>query len=218
MSEKLVWVDTESGGLTPGRHALLQVAMIVEIDGKIVGEHDWRMCPPLGREVTDEALAVNGMTRQGLLDLPRPNEVKGEIDFFLSHFVDKYDRSDKLTIAGYNVAAFDIPFLRDYWELCDDKYFGSWFTNYPLDVMQACCILRHYRLLHMDRLGNLKLATVCEDFDVRLDTAHDALADIRATRELWGKIVDNSRALLKEGVIEGTPAAAPGTPARDGRG
>ncbi len=31
---------------------------------------------------------------------------------------------------------------------------------------------------------NLKLGTVCKSFDVSLDNAHNALADIKATREL----------------------------------
>jgi len=208
--KKVLWVDTETGGVVPGKHALLQVAVLVEIDGQVVAEHDWTMRPPLGREVTDEALAVNGITRAGLVDRPSADDVKPEIDRFLGRYVNKYDREDKFTIAGYNVAAFDVPFLRDYWTLCGDKYFGSWFTNYPVDVMAACCMLRHYELLGTHELPNLKLATVCGAFGVALGAAHDALADILATRELWEVLVQQLR--------KSAPAATPVAPARDGRG
>jgi len=49
--------------------------------------------------------------------------------------VDKFDKKDKLHLAGYNIGGFDIPFLRTFFLQNNDKYFGSWFWSDSLDVM-----------------------------------------------------------------------------------
>jgi DNA polymerase-3 subunit epsilon len=57
------------------------------------------------------------------------------------------------------------------------------------------CTLELSRALDPDRERSHRLADVCERYDVRLDQAHDALADARATAHLLPHLLAASGAL-----------------------
>lgn len=42
---KILWIDTETTGLDPDKHGIIQLAMIVDIDGQIKGKEIFTMCP-----------------------------------------------------------------------------------------------------------------------------------------------------------------------------
>ena len=99
----------------------------------------------------------------------------------LSQYVDRYDHDDKFVPVGFKVD-FDSDFLRETWFAVGDKYGpGSYIFNCSWDIradvakMICRCGLR---------LPNYKLSTICEHFGISLKGAHDALVDIKGTREL----------------------------------
>ena len=94
-----------------------------------------------------------------------------------------YDRDDKFIAAGFNVN-FDLDFLRETWFATGGKYGpGSWIFNCPIDVRTTVAEAIGWDKL---RLPNFKLGTVCEYYGVELgEDAHDAMADIEATRKLY---------------------------------
>lgn len=61
-----------------------------------------------------------------------------------------------------------------------DVYFGSWFNYKTIDPLSLLHILDGIGSISLE---NYKLETVCKHYDIPLD-AHDALNDIKATREL----------------------------------
>ena len=194
---KLAFIDVETTGLDPQRHALWSLGCILEVDGEEVDRFSLKCQPHEGREVEPEALAVGKITEQELMGLPSPYAAREEFESHLRRFVDRYDRQDKFFFVAYN-APFDYQFVRSWWEECGDPYYGSWFWHPPLDVMGlAALVLIEERPL----LKNFKLETVCGHLGVELTQAHDALADIEATRRLWHKLEERKYQLSKESVL-----------------
>lgn len=184
MDKKCLWFDTETTGLDPVRHDIIQLAGMVEINGRIVNEFNYMMQPFRWDNLTQEALNVNGRTIEEIKTYPSPQSVYSEFMDLLSEYVDKFDRNDKYYQAGYNVR-FDIEFLSNWFKKNGDKYYGSWFNGRYIDPLQSF-YLRDY--LGKISLDNYKLATVAGHYGILLD-AHDALADIKATRDLFMAMV-----------------------------
>lgn len=74
--------------------------------------------------------------------------------------------------------------MRSSFEKSGDKYFGSWFFWPTIDVRHEVA----KQILDGCRLRNYKLETVCGHYDIKIDS-HDALSDIKATRELYYKLI-----------------------------
>lgn len=187
ISRKTLYHDTETTGTDPAYHGMIQLACLVDVDGEVIDENNWHIKPFKGDLLNKEAAEVTGISREDLDGFSEPEDVYREIVGFFSKHVDKYDRTDKFYPAGYNVR-FDMGFLKRFFEKNGDKYFGSWFNGKYIDPLP--------RLHWMDWSGKIslpdyKLVTVCNQFGIELgDSAHDALADIRATRKLVLKLLN----------------------------
>jgi DNA polymerase III subunit epsilon len=179
---KVCYLDVETTGTDPKVHGIHQIAMILSEQGRDCEELSYR--PRLyGTEmIVPEALAVSGVTLDEISSVERPPaiEILAAIKRDLERWVDKFDTNDKFTVVAYN-ARFDMEFLKAFFERGGEKYFGSYFNWQMVDPLQLCYWLKYVGIID---LPNYKLATVCEHFGVKLEQAHDAMADIRATAEL----------------------------------
>jgi DNA polymerase-3 subunit epsilon len=130
--------------------------------------------------IDDEALAVHGYTREDIATFRDAPNAMVLFQSYLSHHVNKFDKKDKLILAGYNIS-FDKDRLRDFFTKQGDKFFGSWFFWPTIDVTS---LLAEYMVYSGVQLENYKLGTVCKHFGIEIN-AHDALSDILATRDLY---------------------------------
>lgn len=180
--KKICFVDMETSGLYPNKHAVIQIACIVEINGKVVEEFNSLVTPHDSAEVDDKSLEINKITREMLEDAPTPAEVKLELETLFEKYVNKYDKKDKMFFAAYN-SGFDWQFFRKFWLNQGDKYFGSWFWTTPIDIMTIATI----RLLKERKdMDNMKLQSVLDMFGLVSDgEAHDALIDIQMARAVY---------------------------------
>lgn len=192
MSKKIVWLDCETTGLDKDKNGIITLAAMMEIDGKVVDSQTFSMNPE-GRTLEDGALQVNGFTREQVAALPHWHLVKREFCVWLGKFVNKFDKEDKARAAGYNIITFDLGFIESWFLECGDQYLYSYFDRFPLDVYRLVPMLEWAGL---KGLANRKLGTVCAAMGVKLEDAHEAMADVEATRELAGKI----RAILQGGL------------------
>lgn len=178
---KRAWLDLETTGLDPNKHAIHQLALLVD-DGSSIHEFSCRIQPHENAVVDPRALEA---TETEFSDLARgepPASIHQQLKSFLNQFVNPRDRCDKLVLFGYNVR-FDEDFLRAFFRRQNDNFFGSWFWT------PAVCVMT----LAMERLQsirptlpNFKLSTVYGHvIGAPLVNAHDALADITATKELY---------------------------------
>ncbi len=184
--KKILWIDTETTGLEPGRHGIIQVAGHVEIDGVIIDSFKFHMRPLIGTAIEQEALDVHGYSIDQIENFPDPIIVKIQLTEIFDRHVNKFDRGDKFIIAGMRTD-FDFNMMKVFWEKMGDKYFGSYVDfSTKIDLLPLINILRAMNIIELE---NAKLETISKYFGVEIQ-AHDALSDITATREVFYKVVN----------------------------
>lgn len=181
---KLLFFDLETTGTNPARHGIHQISGQVVIDGDVKEAFDFRVQPNPKAVIEDEALKVAGVTREQVLAYPPMTEVYRAFVAMLGKHVDKYDRKDKFFLAGYNNAAFDNQFLREFFMQNVDNYFGSWFWSNSVDVM---VLASQYLLDRRAEMENFKLSTVAKFLNIMVedDSLHDAQYDIELTKKIY---------------------------------
>lgn len=182
---KVLWVDTETTGLSAYKNGVIQISGIVELDGFIVDEFDITTNVFPGDAIEQKALDVNRRTKEEIFDFQPAQTAYKQFSTLLSKYVNKFDKNDKFLLAGYNVG-FDADMLLNWFRKAGDKYFYSYFLGGKLDVLSIAMMYCH---LHHVNLPNHKLETVATHFGISADF-HDAMDDIRATRDLYYKITN----------------------------
>ena len=111
---KICYIDTETTGTSYNRNGLIQIAgMIYYItDNKYEKKREFNF--KLGTfeddVVEDEALKINGVTREEILAYPDPTKVYKELSGIFGEYCDKYNKEDKMFFVGYN-SRFDYDFI-----------------------------------------------------------------------------------------------------------
>lgn len=184
---KVIYIDTETTGLEPKEHGIIQIAGFVEIDGQRVEDFNFR-CNILPNDViSDKALEINHKTREEIAAFQDPYLTKDLFTAMMKKYVNPYDREDKFIMGGYNVK-FDIDFLKAWFAKMGDKYYNSWFDYHAMDVYPiAVCALRNDP--KTATLKDYKLVTVAAALGIPVTDAHDAMVDINMTKLVMDKIV-----------------------------
>lgn len=159
---KYCFIDLETTGLDPVKHGVIQIAGIIPESDSESTEFDLEVRPHEMKLVEPDALQVNKRTKDEIADFRSPMDVHVDLCDLFGSRVDKFDPQDKMFFLGYNVR-FDYDFLWQWFLECGDKYFGSWFWNPPIDVMQAAIIHLQDRRAQME---NFKLVTVAKELGI----------------------------------------------------
>ncbi len=184
--QKIAYIDSETTGSDSLQNDILTLSIIIEIDGKIVDKLNVEMQPFNYQSITDEALRINGMTIEQIKKFPSPNEAHKKIVALFEKYINRFDKTDKLIPAGYNVS-FDVDFLFKLFQKCGDPYCGSYIDYHKLDV--ASLVLFFKIRGYLPDLEGYKLVDVCKALNIELD-AHKAEDDILATRKVYYKLMD----------------------------
>ena len=188
---KLLFFDLETTGTYPGKHGIHQMSGMIVIDGEIKEKFDFKVRPNPQAEILDEALEVAGVTRDQILAYPPMGEVYHQfVDGILAKYVDRYNKTDKFFLVGYNNASFDNQFLRGFFLQNGDKYFGSWFWANCIDVMVMATPYLADRRAQME---NFKQGTVAKTLGIAIDDSklHDALYDIEVCKAIFDIVTPN---------------------------
>lgn len=189
---KLLFFDLETTGVNPGKNGIHQISGMIEIDGVEQERFDFKVQPNPKAIIEQEALDVAGVTLEEVQAYPPMGEVYNSFVSMLSKYVNKYDKTDKFFLVGYNNAAFDNQFLRGFFLQNGDNYFGSWFWANSIDVM---VLASHHLAPRRHEMANFKLGTVAKFMGVDVDneSLHDAFYDIYLTREVYKLIANNDQ-------------------------
>ena len=185
---KIIFIDTETGGVNTEKSALIQLSGIIEVDGTEKEKFNFYIKPFENSEVNEKALEVQGRT---LEELGTEKYIDESIIYkkfleILDKYIDKYDKDDKFIVAGYNVK-FDIDILKALFERNNNKFLFSYFNSSMLDPLYSVRLLQVAGMLPV--LENNKLETWCKYFNIELK-AHDSLQDITATKKLIEKLIE----------------------------
>ncbi len=101
----MIVVDVETTGVNPEKHSIVSIGAVdfLEPEYQFYGES----LPWEGAEITDEALAINGFTREQLKD---PN--MQSLALLIENFIKWSWQVEDRTLAGEN-PTFDMGFLKD---------------------------------------------------------------------------------------------------------
>lgn len=185
---KIIFIDTETGGVNADFSALIQLSGIIEVNGVEKEKFNFYIKPFENSEVNEKALEVQGRT---LEELGTEKYIDESIIYkkfleILDKYIDKYDKNDKFIVAGYNVK-FDIDILKALFERNNNKFLFSYFNSSMLDPLYSVRLLQVAGMLPV--LENNKLETWCKYFNIELK-AHDSLQDITATKKLIEKLIE----------------------------
>lgn len=185
-NKTLFFFDTETSGLMPDRHGILQIAWIIEKNGAVLRERVMDVKPGV-IDLNLNALAVNNFTLERMMVARDAQVVLEELRNDVKLAV---GGGPALTPCGHNVK-FDIDFLHALARGCN----ATWWLNFgqndylnlkkPLCTVAMCHWLDYAGVLS---LPDYKLTTCCKGLDIELVGAHDALQDVRATRQLFHKL------------------------------
>lgn len=189
MSIIKIFYDVETTGENPNKHSLHQVAGIVEIDEQVQERFNIYSRPHPRAILDPEALRVCNVTPERLQGYPDMKDAKNQFCRVLANYINKYDKNSKAYLVGFNNRGFDDKFLRMWFTLCDDPYFGSWFWA---DTRDTLVLASEYLESRRTSMPNFQLHTVAETLGLEIDQTklHDALYDVELTREVY-RIVTN---------------------------
>ena len=194
---RFLWLDTETTGLEVSDSAAFELAFILVDSGNVICERCFFL-NPLSETIKyhEEAGKVHGYSEQDIKSFSPESEQVPKIANFLTEARElwKHDgsKSEKLVIAGYNVG-FDIGHLKALLERNGYK-FEDYFSDIVADVYGQ--VKKAGMQKALPYLPDRKLGTVAKHLGVNLENAHDALADIKATRDVAGKLYKLGVALL----------------------
>lgn len=194
---RFLWLDTETTGIEVTNSAAFEVAMILIDNGSFICERCFFL-NPLSETINyhEEAGKVHGYSEADIKSFPTESEQVPKIARFLTDarelFQKDGSKTEKLVIAGYNVG-FDIKHIKALLERNGFK-FEDYFSNTVADVFEQ--VKRAGMQKALPYLPDRKLGTVAKHLGVNLENVHDALADIKATRDVATKLHQMGVSLL----------------------
>lgn len=193
---KKLFYDLETTGLDKDINGIHQISGCIEMNDKVMEYFNFKVQPKEGAVYDAKALEVGNVTEEQLKSYESMDSVYNKLIKLMSKYVNRFNRTDKFFLVGYNNASFDNPFLRQWFEDNKDVYFGSWFWSHPLDVM---VLATEYLLEERATMENFKLKTVAARLGLVIaeEKLHDAVYDIELTRSIY-RIVTNKISAKKQ--------------------
>lgn len=186
---RFMWLDTETTGIETTDSSAFELAFILVDNGNVICERCFFL-NPLSETIKyhEEAGKIHGYTEKDIMSFPPEKEQVQKIAEFLKNAVELFkpdgSKKEKLVIAGYNVN-FDIKHLKALLARNGFNY-DDYFVSNIADVFEQVKKAGIQKALPY--LPDRKLGTVAKHLGVNLENAHDALADIKATREVAYKL------------------------------
>lgn len=195
--QKTIWVDVETSGTYEKIHAITEVAIIYEENGILIDTFHEYVFPYHGTQYDPKALEMTNMPLEKIITHTPENIVYDKCLAFFNKYVDPFGWNDKVNFRGYNTQ-FDIKFMNEFFKRSGNEFFhksktndGSWYgyvDYYDVDTYALVKNLDAEGLRPITK--NKKLKFVCESEGIDLTNAHNALADITATRDLHKLLVE----------------------------
>jgi len=190
---KLCFIDVETTGLDAKKNGVIQIAGEI-IFGQnavytVIETFNFTVQPFVFDEITAEALTVNKKTVKEIFTYNEPKIVFNEMMAILNRYVVRNNQNDKFFFVGFN-AKFDADFMREWFVKNQSRYFGSYFYQPALDVLQLALFnLKDERV----SMPNFKLGTVANHLNIIAEgNLHDARTDILLTKRIYFHFTDHN--------------------------
>ncbi len=182
---KILYLDCETTGLNPVLNNIIQVAGMIEIDGEVKEEFDFKCQPFSYANISAEAIKINGISIEEMKTYPEPKGVQKKVEIIFDKYIDKYNKLDKFIPAGHKIG-FDVDFLTAFFKKAGNSYCRSYIDYHELDNVPLLMTLQIIGKAHFD---SFKLENVSKQWGIEI-ASHNALSDMRAARKVLQKILE----------------------------
>jgi len=186
---RLLFIDTETGGTNPQKHSLLSIGLAVwEKNKGILGSNEYFIKHDK-YVITKEAQKINQFDEEKHNKESKIGKiVVSEINSFIAnYFLPNY----LVPLAGHNIQ-FDINFIKKFYQGLGVS-FNKIYSHRALDTYSILRYLFYTGKIDKDISSSSKAFTY---FNVKVSHRHSALCDVLATVELFEKMLE----LTKNGV------------------
>ena len=190
--KKLLFLDTETSGLTP-KHGVIQIASYIDgvnsiDDIELIKKFDFTCNIYPEDEVSQEALNKTRKTREEIASYRNPSLVFNDFNEIVQNH---RTFRNNLTLVGYNTR-FDYDMMGAWYDKGsplnsrnNPQY--KFFHLIGSDWIDVQTMIVDLFLWNKIKLDNIKLETIAPYFKIP-HKAHDAYSDIEVTREIFYRI------------------------------
>lgn len=179
-----LFYDLETTGLDERIHSIHQIAGMFEVDGKIVETFNFKVAPHPKAQIDPQALSTCKVTEEQIRAYPSMQEVYKQFVGMLKKYCNRFDKTDKIWLVGFNNRKFDDIFLSAWFKQNGDEFFPAWFWPDSLDVL----VLASQHLIHVrSQMPSFKLKRVAMTLQIPVDESklHDGLYDVGLTYQIY---------------------------------
>lgn len=180
---RFAFVDTETGGIIPGKHSLLSIGVVIwDLEDGIIDKREFYV-KSKRYIVTKEAQRINKFDRKSHNEVAE--EPKIVIEKLLSFLYNYFPDDTFIPLAGHNVQ-FDINFLKDFFKK-NNRSYNQYFSHRSIDTYSV------YKTLVLSQILSDNINSSHDAFsyfNIKVDNRHNALSDCIATVELYEKMID----------------------------
>lgn len=181
-ADKILFIDTETGGIDPASHSLLSLALVLWKELEVRASIEILVNDGV-LNVTEKALEINGIN----LDEHRKKAVSPATALVMVHqFLDTHFPGDeKIILGGHNIT-FDVNFLNAFFTRGGHD-FQRRFSHRFVDTSAI--------LFYLYLTGKIKRKlTASQDafdyFGITIQGRHTAMGDALATAQLFSKLIN----------------------------
>ncbi len=177
----LAFIDLETTGFDPNKQEIIQIGCLVAKQiprpGKgptleFVEEFEIKVKPEHLETADPEALRINGY-----------NDAEWIFAASLPQALEKLSKA----AAGATMVAHNLTFD---WQFLDHAFKATGVENKMHYAKIDTIAVAFAKLYHDDRVHKFNLASLAEHLGVKNEKAHTALADVRATYEVYKKLIE----------------------------
>lgn len=142
---KILFLDTLTTGLSLERCSIYRIGGVLCKETPFGLEEIKRfdICsrPAPGARIIDNSLWVGGMTRAKLAYLPEQEKAFSDFMKIIEENINLKNPKDKIYLSGFNTSAFDMPFLRNFYNDNKSEDFRNCFYMQAIDLMNLAAFV-----------------------------------------------------------------------------
>ncbi|HTI07678.1 MAG TPA: 3'-5' exonuclease [Puia sp.] len=180
-AEKILFIDTETGGIDPKTNSLLSLALVVWKEMEIKASLEILINDGI-LNVTEKAMEINGIQlEEHKKKAVTPFVALQQFDSFLK---EHFEEDEKIVLGGHNIT-FDVNFLNAFLTI-NGYSFQQRFSHRHVDTASI--------LFYLYLTGKIKRKITSsqdafEYFGITVQGRHTALGDVLATAQLFTNLV-----------------------------
>ena len=182
MCNRLMFVDTETGGLDPQKHSLLSLGIVIwdSAIGELYSTEYYINSD--NYNVTKTAARINHFNEKDQLEKSlNPIDVVEKIISLKETYFSDYS---SIPLAGHNIS-FDVQFIKKMFISCGRSY-EKVFSHRLVDTYS---IIKYLTDCHLIPSGINSSASAFKYFNISVNGRHTALGDAKATMQLYSKLI-----------------------------